>query len=152
MLLLPPLLPCLRLHSPALIHVCQLLFTHPRLPAPVYPLSFTHSRSPFAPSCPPLSFSFTHPPSFVHHCPHPLVASLVTSPPSPFSSAPHACAPAIHGCTSSFVHVCLCRSGACFGRIVRLGSDGGPTRGLGGQGFDQSPETEHLMLGFARAV
>ena len=114
------------------------------LPTPVYPLPFTRFRSPIL---------VHHSPPLVHRSRSrsPALPCLFT-PPSPFSSAPHACTPAIRGCTGSFVHVRLCRSGACFGRIVRPGSDGGPTRGLGGQGFDQSPETEHLMLGFVRAV
>ena len=157
LLLLPPLLPCLHSHSPALVHVCQLLFTHPHLPAPIYPLLFTHFRSPIL---------VHRSPPLVHHShsrsaalPH-LFTTVHThwlfrsSPPRPphFPSAPHACAPAIHSCTGSFVHLHSCCSGACFGRVIRLGSDGGPMRGLEGRGFDQSPETEHLMLGFACAV
>ena len=77
-----------------------------------------------------------------------------------------------HLCTGSFVHVCLCCSGACVGCAMwngsgvwcwvvvgvgeRPGSDGEPTcspmQGLVGQGFDQSPKTKHLMLGFRCAM
>ena len=84
---LPPFaLACPHSRLPALVYPPP--FPHSHLPAPVYPLSFTHSRSLFAPSHPPLSFSFSCPPSFVHHCPHPLVVSLITSLPSPFSLSP----------------------------------------------------------------
>src|ERR1700676_4986184 len=152
LLLLPPLLPCLRLHSPALVHVCQLSFTRSRLPAFVRPFSFTVRLLSST------ALVLVHPPSLVRSplstptgCPAPPLPAAPPRPPH-FPLAPHACAPAIRGCTGSFVHVRSCRSGACFERVIRPGSDGGPTRGLGGRGFDQSPETEHLMLGFARAV
>ena len=151
-MLLPPLLPCLRLHSPTLVHICQLSFTRSRLPAFVCPFLFT--------ICPLSSTALivVHPPSLIRSplstptgC---LARHLPAAFPHPphFPLAPHACAPAICGCTGLFIHVRSCRSGACFGRVVRLGSDRGPTRGLGGQGFDQSPETEHLMLSFACTV
>ena len=112
MLLLPPLLPCLCSHSPALVHVCQLSFSSH---SPAHPLLFTRSCSPFACSRPPLSFSFTCPPSFVHHCPHPLVASLVTSllhPPAlpifPWPRMPvHQPFMAALACSSMCVHAAL---------------------------------------------
>ena len=80
LLLLPPLpvaTPAwLCVHTPCVYSRCQLSFNSR---SPTHPLSFTHSRSLFTHSHPPLLFLFTRPPSFVHHCPHPLVASLVTS-------------------------------------------------------------------------
>ena len=137
LLLLLLLLPCLCSHSPALVHVCQLSFTCSRLPAFVRPFLFTVR---------PLSSTalvLVHLPSLVRSplstptgC---LTRHLPTasSRPPHFPLALHACAPAICSCTGPFIHVRLCHSGVCFGR---------------GQGFDQSLETEHLMLGFACTV
>jgi hypothetical protein len=91
--------PCLRSPSPALVHVCQLSFTHPRLPAPIYPLPFTHFRSPILVHClPPLvhhshSRSAALPHLFTTVHTHWLFRSSPPRPPH-FPSAPHACAPA----------------------------------------------------------
>jgi hypothetical protein len=52
LLLLLPSLPCLCSHSPALVHVHLLSFTHSRSPAPIRPFSFSFTVRP-------LSFSFT---------------------------------------------------------------------------------------------
>ena len=112
-LLLLPLLPCLCSHSPTLVHVCQLSFTCSCLPAFICPFSFTLRLLSST------ALVLVHPPSVVRSplstptgC---LACHLPTASlrPSHSSLAPHACAPAIRGCTGSFIHVRSCRSGAC---------------------------------------
>ena len=120
MLLLPlPLLLCLHLYSPTLIHICQLLFTCSCSLALL--LLFTHSCSLFAHSHPLLSFLFTHPPSFTalfalppayspaHH--HLFVPAFICSCPSLcLCLCPFICA-----CTCSFMPACgsQCRHCPC---------------------------------------
>ena len=144
---------CCHRCSPASVRTCPPSFTSAssRLPTPVYLLPFTCSRlptfiHPFSFTVRPLSSTtliLVQPPSLIcsplstptgcltRHLP------TASSRPPHFPLALHACAPAICSCTGSFIHVRLCHSGVCFGR---------------GQGFDQSPETEHLMLGFVCTV
>src|SRR5882762_6720626 len=83
LLLLPPLLPCLRLHLPALVHVCQLSFTRfcspvlvHRSPALVHR---SRSRSPAFPR----SFTTVH----THWLPRSSPPRCIP-PPSPFSLGP----------------------------------------------------------------
>jgi len=71
-LLLPPLLPCLRSHSPALIHVCLLLFAH----SCSYSPTLSHLHLPTLIHIRPFVFTprlryhlLTHPHTFICSCP-----------------------------------------------------------------------------------
>ena len=117
---------CCRRCSPASVHTHPPSFTSAssRLPAPVYLLSFAHSRSPFACSRPLLSFLFTHLPSFVHHCPHPLVALLVTSPlhPSALPILPWPRTPVHQPFVAALARSSMCVRAALVHVVFRTGS------------------------------